>query len=71
MAPAISTPGPPSVVAHRHLEISVAVTDDDLGALRARVLERVRKALLDKPVRGEIDPGRERLRFAFDPQLDG
>src|SRR4029453_17262802 len=54
---AIAAPGAPSVVAHCHLEISVAVADDYLGPLRPRVLERVVKPLLDESVRREIDPG--------------
>ena len=36
-----------------------------------RVLERVGQALLDDPVRGEVDPARERERLAVDVQLDG
>ena len=71
VAAAITAPGTPSVVAHRYLEISVAVVDDHLSAPRACVLESVRKAFLHKPVPGEIDPGRERPRIAFDSQLDG
>ena len=36
----------------------------------ARVLERVRQALLDDPVRGEVDRGRQRRGLALDVELD-
>ena len=35
------------------------------------MLDRVRQALLDEPVRSEVDAGWELRRLAFDPELDG
>src|SRR5207237_513221 len=60
-----------AVVAHRQLDLPVAVADEHLGVLRARVLERVRESFLDEPVGGEVDAGRKLLRIALDPQVDG
>src|SRR5207244_5256143 len=39
-----------AVVAHRHLDVPVAVADEHLGVLRACMLERVREAFLDETV---------------------
>src|ERR671937_64382 len=58
-----------TVVAHRQLDVAVAVANDDLGPLRPGVLERIREPLLDEPVSGEVDAGRKLSRGAFDPQL--
>jgi hypothetical protein len=44
--------------------------DGDVGASRARVLERIRQALLDHPVGREIDCGRERDRLPLDVHVD-
>src|SRR5205085_9609065 len=59
-----------SVVAHGEFHVPVAVADEDLRVVRPGVLDGVRQAFLDEPVRGEIDTGRKLLRCAFDPQLD-
>src|SRR5919201_7100442 len=59
-----------AVVAHGELDVPVAVANEHLRLMRPRVLEAVRQALLDEPVRGEVDPGRKLLGRAFDAELD-
>src|SRR5437763_3147952 len=59
-----------AVVAHGELDVPVAVADEHLRLAGSRVLQRVRQALLDEPVLGEVDSGRQLLRRAFDAQLD-
>src|SRR5919201_4775307 len=59
-----------AVVAHGELDVPVAVANEPLRRMRPRVLEAVRQALLDEPVRGEVDPGRKLLGRAFDAELD-
>src|SRR5262249_55571153 len=76
-----ATTGPPApaalpvapagpTVGDGHFDAPVGVAHEDLGPLRARVLDRVRQALLDEPVGGQVDPGRQPHRVALDPQLD-
>jgi hypothetical protein len=59
-----------AVVGHAQLDESVRVADEYLGALRVRVLERVREALLHEAVRGQVDSGRELHRVALDREHD-
>src|SRR5581483_6351649 len=58
------------VVAHRQLDVPVAVADEHLRPARPRMLERVRQALLNEAVRGQVDARRQLLRLALDPELD-
>src|SRR5919198_1999807 len=51
-----------AVVAHGELDVPVAVADEHLRLVRPGVLDGVRQAFLDEPVRGEVDAGRKRLR---------
>src|SRR5919201_6211727 len=58
-----------TVVAHRQLDVAVAVANDDLGSLRPGVLERIREPLLDESVGGEVGTGGKLYRLALDAQL--
>src|SRR5207237_6742494 len=71
VSPLVAVASAAAVVAHGQLDLPVAVADEHLGVLRARVLERVRESFLDEPVGGEVDARRELLRIALDPQVDG
>ena len=51
-----------AVVGDGQLDVAVAVADDHLGALCARVLDRVGQALLDESVGGQVDARRQGLR---------
>src|SRR6266545_6618113 len=59
-----------AVVAHGHVDTPVAVADDHLRVLGTGVLERIREALLNQAVRGEIDAGRKLNGRALDPQFN-
>ena len=59
-----------AVVGDLELDLAVAVADEDLRLVGARVLERVRQALLDEPVGRQVDAGRKLRGLALDPQLD-
>ncbi len=50
-------------------KVPLGVADVDLRSGARCMLEHVGQRLLDDPVRGEVDPGRQRPRLPFDGQL--
>jgi hypothetical protein len=66
----------PAAAGHRprirdlDLEAAVIEADGHAGACMACVSKRVHQRLLDDPVRGQVDPGRELDRLPFGHQLD-
>ena len=71
VAEAVARRGADAVVAYLDAQLVGPVADGHVGPARARVLERVRQALLDDAVRGEVDRAREREALALDVQVDG
>jgi len=67
---ACSGNGSRAIVDDFDLECGGGVAKRHVGARRAAVLARVRQRFLHDPVRGEVEPGRQRPRFAVDAQLD-
>src|SRR5438128_9053352 len=51
----VAAAGAAAVVAHRQLDVPVAVANHDLRPQRAGVLEGIRQALLDEPVGSQVD----------------
>src|SRR6266480_3888106 len=70
VTPAVAVTHARPIVQHHHLDLAVAVVDDNFGAGRASVLQGIRQALLHEPVRGQIDPSRELRCLPLDSQLD-
>ena len=62
---------PRAVVAHLDPQLVGLVADGHVGVAGVRVLERVRQALLDDAIRGEVDRPRERDGLALDVQPHG
>ena len=60
-----------TVVANLDLQLVRPIAHDHVRVARVRVLERVRQAFLDDPIRGEVDPAWKRERLPVDVQLDG
>src|SRR2546423_2924772 len=58
-----------AVVAHRQLDVAVAVADEHLGVCRAGVLDRIREPLLDEAVGGQVDTGGKLYGLSLDVQL--
>jgi hypothetical protein len=61
--------GTAPVVDYVELERLGAITDYNLGAGGARMLDDVRQRLLHDPVGGEVDPGRNMHGLPLEPQL--
>ena len=57
---------PRPVVRDLEVEGVVCVANRDAGEHRTGVRERVRQRVLDDPERGEVDPGRQRLRSSLE-----
>ena len=60
----------PALAQHLHLKRVTIATDEDLGAARPAVGERVRQRLLNDPIGREVKPGRERPLPGADVELD-
>ena len=60
-----------AVVPHLDPQLVRPVADDHVRVAGVRVLQRVGQALLDDPIRREVDPARKRERLTVDVQLDG
>ena len=60
-----------AVVVHFDPDLVGRIPDGDLRVAGVGVLERVGETLLNNPVGGDVDPGREREALAVDAQLDG
>src|SRR2546423_493017 len=71
VAPLAPPPPAGAASAPRLPDVPAAVPAEPLGVPGARVLGRVRESFRDEPVGGEVDAGRELLRLALDPQVDG
>src|SRR6478609_4852967 len=59
-----------AVVRHLELELVVTPPQCDPGLRRTGVLERVRQGLLDEPIGGKVDAGRELTRLALHFEID-
>ena len=47
------------------------IADGDTSVRNASVLQSVGEGFLHDPVGSQIEPGRQRHRLAFDPDIDG